>query len=130
MSFITVSQCKQIVRNYLSASGRGGFLTGTVQSVAPLTVLLESGRPLYAADLYITGHCNGLILNLKHKHVGGTEALQDGVVLRRGLAPGDGVLLIARPSTKDGGSKYILLDRIQPFGSREVDTVDPPSDAT
>ena len=57
MSFITVSQCKQIVRNYLSASGRGGFLTGTVQSVAPLTVLLESGLPLYAADLYITGHC-------------------------------------------------------------------------
>ena len=55
MSFITVSQCKQIVRNYLSASGRGGFLTGTVQSVAPLTVLLESGLPLYAADLYING---------------------------------------------------------------------------
>ncbi len=125
MSFITVEQCKQIVKNYLAASGRGGFLTGKVLSVAPLKIELESGLQLTAADLYITDHCNGIAINLKHDH-GGTEALQDGVVIRRGLAPGDGVLLIARPATRDG-QQYILLDRIQPLGAREVNAVDPPS---
>lgn len=135
--FVTVDQSKKIIEGYLKHSGRGGFMTGTVTGVAPLALQTEAGFPLTQADLYVTDSCIGLLLNLTHTHQhDDTEtdgapptakatqpALRDQVVLRRPLAPGDGVLLLCRPD-RVGGVKYILIDRIQPYMvTREVDTV-------
>lgn len=132
--FITVEQCKKIIMQYLGHSGRGGFMTGTVSTVAPLSVVTESGFPIAAGELYVTDGCIGISVSLAHTHkhddvekegAAATEkdtkpALQDHVVLRRALAVGDGVLLLCRPDRLDG-VKYILLDRIQPYTvAREV----------
>ncbi|MFV0497496.1 MAG: DUF2577 domain-containing protein [Candidatus Fimivivens sp.] len=119
MGFITVEQCKTIIKNYLSASGRGGFLTGVVTSVSPLCIMLEGRLPLTAKNLYVTDNCIGLTIDLKHKHGGGLEALAEPVTLRAPLAVGNGVLLMCRPGAS--GQQYILLDRIQPYSNvREV----------
>lgn len=132
--FITGEQCKKIIGGYLGHSGRGGFMTGTITAVAPLSVVTEGGFPIAADELYITDSCVGLALSLAHTHkhddvekegAAAVEkdtrpALRDHVVLRRALAVGDGVLLLCRPDRLDG-VKYILLDRIQPYSiAREV----------
>ncbi len=119
MGFVNVDQCKRLIKNYLDASGRGGFMTGVVTSTAPLCVMLENRLPLTAKNLYITDNCIGLTLDLKHKHGGGTEALTEPVTLREPLAAGDGVLLLCRPGSS--GQQYILLDRIRAYNNaREV----------
>lgn len=124
--FTTVEQCKQVIQNYLGHSGRGGFMTGVVTSVSPLAILAEDRLPITAADLYVTDCCVGLTLSLAHAHryedastaASSTKtsqnALQNGVVLRRPLQAGEGVLLLCRPDNIDG-VRYILLDRIQPY---------------
>lgn len=113
-----LEQLKKVASAAMAASGRGGFLTGTIASASPLTVVLESGLQLTAAELYITDNCIGLFVNLKHTHAGGSvsieESLKNPIQLRRPLQAGDGVLLISRPDSADG-SKYILLDRVQPY---------------
>lgn len=114
---ITVAQCKQIISQYMAASGSGGFLLGTVTATNPLSVVLENGLQLTAADLYVTDNCIGLTVNLNHTHTSSTgieEGLKTPVQLRRPLQAGDGVLLISRPENADG-TKYILLDRVQPY---------------
>lgn len=112
-------------------------MTAVVTSTTPLVVTTESGMSILASDLYVTDNCIGLLLNLTHDHKHeDTEkdgqpptektsdpALRNQVVLRRGLAVGDGVLLLCRPDSIDG-VKYILLDRIQPYiGARVVSAV-------
>lgn len=124
---ITVPQCKQIIAQYMSASGRGGFLIGKVISVNPLAVTLENGLSLIAADLYVTENCIGLSMSLKHSHESGSgkteESLKNKITLRRPLQTGDSVILLSRPQSADG-EKYILLDRIQPYSSvREVNAI-------
>lgn len=119
---ITVEQCKRILKNYLDHSGRGGFLTGVVKSVAPLIINVDNRYDIGAGCLYVTENCIGLIMHFKHEHEHVPERLQNDVVVRRPLQPGDGVLLLCRPDSLDN-VKYILLDRIQPYVvSREVDT--------
>lgn len=135
--FITVEQCKRIINGYLTHSGRGGFMTGVVKSVAPLIVTTDGQTEVIAADLYVTDSCIGLLLNLEHGHnyedtekdgeaptdKDSEKSLRNQVVLRRGLAPGDGVLLLCRPDNIDG-VKYVLLDRIQSYMiAREVNTL-------
>lgn len=118
-----VDQTQKIIGNYLQNSGRGGFVTGVVESVEPLTV--RAGKlVLEEESLYITDSCIGLIMHLEHQHTsscGGTDKrLRDWVILRPALKAGDGVLLLCRPDNVDG-VKYILLDRIQPYQQvREV----------
>lgn len=126
--FVTVEQCKQIISNFLGHSGRGGFMTGVVTAVAPLAIVAEDRLPITAADLYVTDSCIGLSVNLAHAHryedtdeakpttKTSESALQNGVVLRRALQVGDGVLLLCRPDNIDG-VRYILLDRIQPYST-------------
>lgn len=109
-----LEQLKKVASTAMAASGRGGFLTGTIASISPLTVVLESGLQLTAADLYITDNCIGLAVNLKHTHSSGEEGLKNPIQLRRPLQAGDGVLLLCRPENADG-TKYILLDRVQPY---------------
>jgi hypothetical protein len=98
--FVTVEQCKQIIKAYLGNSGRGGFMTGIVSSVSPL--IIQSGQRLEIGDgnTYVTDNCIGLKVN--------------GMELRPPLKVGDGVLILCRPDNA-GGVKYIVLDRIQPF---------------
>lgn len=119
---MTVTQVQKIIGQYMQNSGRGGFITGTVESVSPLSV--KAGKlELGEESLYITDNCIGLIMNLKHDHDDGSPELKDGVVLRDELKPGDGVLLLCRPDKVDG-VKYILLDRIQKYKPvREVDAL-------
>jgi len=122
--FTTVGQVKQVIQGYMQNSGRGGFLTGVVKSVAPLAIEAEK-MTLTEESLYITDSCIGLIMHYRHDHtdsMGGKtdKQLQDDVILREPFKPGDGVLLLARPDTVDG-VKYIVLDRIQPYQEkREV----------
>lgn len=108
--FTTVEQVKTIISNYLASNGQGGFTTGTVQSTSPLVIQGGQRLEIKTDHLYITDSCIGLTL-----------ALPDGkVVLREPLKKGDGVLLLSRPAS-GGNTKYILLDRIQPYqDSREV----------
>lgn len=118
-----VDQAQKIVGNYMEKSGRGGFLTGTVTSVAPLAV--QAGKlTLDEAQLYITDNCIGLVMHLEHSHTcscGETDKrLRDWVILREPFKVGEGVLLLCRPDNVDG-VKYIVLDRVQPYiNVREV----------
>ena len=56
-AFITVEQCKRIISKYLHHSGRGGFMTGTILSVEPLTIRVEDRLTVTEEDLYITENC-------------------------------------------------------------------------
>lgn len=104
--FVTVEQCKKIIKAYLQNSGRGGFMTGTVASTSPLAITAGSKLEISAANTYVTDNCIGLKVN--------------GVELRPPLKAGDGVLILCRPDNS-GGVKYIVLDRIQPYKAvREV----------
>lgn len=104
--FTTVDQVKQIIKNYLAGSGQGGFLTGTVESTAPLKIKCGQRLLIGAEHLYISDGCIGLRIN--------------GRQLRPALKKGEGVLLLCRPNAGDG-TRYILLDRIQPYtANREV----------
>lgn len=104
---VDVEQSKRIIRNFLDYTGRGGFRTGVVLSVSPLKIKLSDKIELDAGDLYITDNCIGL--------------QRGDEILRSPLKVGDGVLLICRPRDTTGESKYILLDRIQPYTAvREV----------
>ncbi|EYE88262.1 hypothetical protein Q428_08665 [Fervidicella metallireducens AeB] len=119
--FTTVEQVKKIITNFLNNTGRGGFMTGVVSSISPLKIKAGARLEIPEENLYITDNCIGLVINLRHKHNYSEGALNDGVVLREALQVGDGVLLLCRPRTVDG-TKYIVLDRIQPYKSvREVD---------
>ena len=137
--FTTVEQAKQIITQMLNNSGRGGFITGTVSSITPLKIRINQRLELTERNIYITESCIGLTINLNHdhkyidKHCSGGESgvtsdmvkteksLKDNVVLRKPLAIGDGVLLLCRPASEEG-SKYILLDRIQPYvNKKEID---------
>lgn len=113
-----VDQVQKIMGNYMQNSGRGGFITGTVTALSPLTV--QAGKlTLDESQLYITDSCIGLAMHLEHSHTcpscGETDKrLRDFVILREAFKPGDGVLLLCRPDNVDG-VKYIVLDRIQPY---------------
>lgn len=89
----------------LDKSGRGGFLTGSVISVSPLQIKLNDKLTLDEDDLYITDNCIGVT---GHHSMGGV------CNIRPPLAVGNSVLLISKPNY-EGSSKYILLDRIQPY---------------
>ena len=52
-AFITVEQCKRIISKYLHHSGRGGFMTGTILSVEPLTIRVEDRLTVTEEDLYL-----------------------------------------------------------------------------
>ncbi len=118
-----VDQVQKIMTGYMQNSGRGGFLTGKVTSISPLTI--QAGKlSLDEASLYITDNCIGLVMHLEHSHIcscGETDKrLRDWVILREPFKVGDGVLLLSRPDNVDG-VKYIVLDRIQPYVNiREV----------
>lgn len=123
--FTTVEQVKKIITNFLNKTGRGGFMTGVVSSISPLKIQVGARLEVPEENLYITDNCIGLTINLKHDHqdIDDSKALQNGVVLRKALSIGDGVLLLCRPNTLDG-TKYIVLDRIQPYSTtREVNGV-------
>lgn len=119
-----VDQAQKIITNYMQKSGRGGFITGTVTSISPLTI--QSGKlALGESQLYITDSCIGLVMHLEHSHTcpacGETDKrLRDWVILREPFKVGEGVILLCRPDNVDG-VKYIVLDRIQPYiNVREV----------
>lgn len=138
--FTTVEQVKSIVQSFLHRTGRGGFMTGTVTSLAPLAVQVGPRLLIPASHLYVTDNCIGLVVVMQHNHRVNehtTEIAQEHshridahmtdqrlrplVELRRPLRVGDGVLLLCRPQ-RGGDTKYILLDRIQPYSEvREVD---------
>lgn len=119
---ITTEQCKKIVSNYMSHRGQGGFMTGVVTSIAPLSVQVEDRLTITEESLYVTDSCIGLVLHPRHTHGGQPEDLKEDVILREPLKAGDAVLLICRPGQNDNGERYILLDKIQPYEEkREVD---------
>lgn len=107
--FVTVEQVKQIVNSLLDKQGRGGFLTGTVSSINPMKIRINSRLELSAASLYITDSCIGI--DIISENGRGT--------VREPLKVGDGVLLLCRPATLDG-TKYIILDRIQEYKEKRT----------
>ena len=90
----------------LKKTGRGGFLTGTITSIVPLKIQISQRLEITSTDLYITGNCIGC--RGLHSHTGGI------CNIREPLKIGDGVLILSRLANQDG-SKYILLDKIQPY---------------
>lgn len=119
--FTTVEQVKTIITNFLNKTGRGGFMTGVVSSVAPLKIKAGQRLEIPEENLYIADCCIGLELNLSHSHGDSEQSLKNGIILRESLKVGEGVLLLCRPSTQEG-TKYIVLDRIHPYKKvREVD---------
>lgn len=121
---ITVEQCKRIIAGYLSHCGRGGFTTGIVRSVSPLIIRVEDRYDVGIGNLYVTENCIGLIMHYRHEHEHDPQRLRNDVIVRRPLQIGEGVLLLCRPDHLDN-SRYILLDRIQPYRvQREVDVRD------
>lgn len=90
----------------MGKTGRGGFLTGTISAVSPLKIRINQRLEISETNLYVTENCIGL----KGAHSSTGAKCQ----IRKPLAVGDGVLLLCRPAS-DEGSKYVLLDRIQPF---------------
>lgn len=97
--FTTVEQVKQLIQGSLKKTGRGGFLTGVVTSIAPLTIKADK-LIIPQAALYVTDN----VIGLRH----------DCAILRPALKPGDGVLLLCRPD-EAAQVQYIVLDRIQPY---------------
>ena len=123
-AWVTVEQCKRIVSNYMSHRGEGGFLTGTILSTGPLTIQTDNQLIIPEECLYVTDHCIGLVMHFEHTHEElMPKDLRNDVIIRQPLKPGEGVLLVCRPSTlADKGDKYIVIDRIRPYQvQREVD---------
>lgn len=108
--FTTVTQVKEIVISFLNKTGRGGFITGVVTSVDPLKIRINQRLEISSSSLYITSNCVGVSISITDG--GGGE-------FSAPLAIGNGVLLLCRPATLDG-SKYILLDKIQPYINQRV----------
>lgn len=119
----------QIVANAVQASQPTDLAIGTVQSIEPLTVKLDTNQQVIRKEiLYRTEAVVERKFRLEnHYHTAGqgttssnksrVTALVDGkaaetegdyIILNKGLAKGDKVLLLA----VQGGQKFIILSRI------------------
>ncbi len=111
--FTTVDQVKTIISNFLTKTGRGGFITGTVSSISPLKIRINARLEITEDNLYISDNCIGISIN-------------SDTTIRDPLTVGDAVILITRPSTIDG-TKYILFDKIKPYVSNKDNKLLEPS---
>src|SRR5690625_934038 len=85
---------------------------GVVSEVDPLEVIVDQRFPLTEDFLIVPESLTRLEVNLQHSHSysDGTtgNALNEPVVIRRGLETGDKVILLRM----QGGQKYLILDRV------------------
>lgn len=103
---------KRAAQDAVAASQPVQVHIGTVLSAEPLRVQVDQRFILPAAALVVPESLTQYEVDLSHGHqyAGGTtgEALTEPVVIRRGLAAGDQVLLLR----VQGGERYVILDRV------------------
>ncbi|AWP28705.1 DUF2577 domain-containing protein [Paenibacillus sp. Cedars] len=85
---------------------------GTVVSLSPLEVRLDQRLTLPEAFLIVPESLTRYEIDLSHVHkLSGSpdteKALTDKIVIRKGLAVGDAVILLR----VQGGQKYLVLDK-------------------
>ncbi|GIQ70772.1 DUF2577 domain-containing protein [Xylanibacillus composti] len=97
----------------VNAGNPVNVLFGTVTDANPLAVQIDQKTTLSQRFLVVPESITRLEISLQHVHEysgGGTTetALNAPVVIRRGLAVGDKVLLLRM----QGGQSYVVLDRV------------------
>ena len=86
---------------------------GTVVSINPLEVRLDQRLTLSEAFLIVPESLTRYEIDLSHVHkLSGSpdteKALTDKIVIRKGLAVGDAVILLR----VQGGQKYVVFDKV------------------
>lgn len=103
---------KRAAQDAVEASQPVQVRVGTVLSTDPLQVQVDQRFILPAAALIVPERLAPYEVDLSHTHRypgGETEAaLTEPLVIRKGLATGDRVLLLR----VQGGEKYVILDRV------------------
>lgn len=96
----------------VAASNPVHVLSGEVIATDPLAVQVDQRFVLPAEFLLVPERLTQYEVNLSHIHgyqgAWTGEALTQPVVIRRGLAAGDRVLLLR----VQGGQQYVILDRV------------------
>jgi hypothetical protein len=103
---------RQAALSAMEAGNPVAIMFGTVTKENPLEVNVDQRFTLDADFLIVPESLTAYEVDLKHSHTTSTgqtdEALTQKVVIRKGLKPGDKVLLLR----VQGGQKYLILDRV------------------
>lgn len=103
---------KQAALGAMDAAGPVVVQLGNVTSINPLKVMVDQRLELTEDFFVVPESLSELKLELKHTHSAGSEttgeALTETVILRKGLAVGDKLLLIRM----QGGQRYVIMDRV------------------
>ncbi|MFB6364240.1 DUF2577 domain-containing protein [Paenibacillus elgii] len=85
------------------------ILFGKVLKKNPLEVFVDQRFTLTEDFLVMPEQLTELKIDLRHTHPGGgSEALAEPIVVRRGLEEGDKVIL----ARMQGGLNYLIIDRV------------------
>ena len=100
----------QVVEKSNAAAQLTDIAVGTVTSASPLTITIDATQtPLQASVLLLTETVTERRTTaLKHKHTEEEPDALDNVLLQRGLAAGDKVLLLR----VQHGQRYVVLSRV------------------
>lgn len=103
---------KQISNNTTGAGYPVAVMLGTVSQVDPLEILVDQRFKIDEDFLIVTERVTKQEIDLKHKHDTNGEPTQDAltekIVIREGLKPGDGVVLLR----VQGGQQFVVLDKV------------------
>ena len=103
-----LSAIKQAAIDAVQAAGPVMVQLGVVTKTEPLTVMVDNRLELTADFLLVPDSLLPLELDLKHTHGTSEEALSDKVMIRKGLAAGDKLLLLRM----QGGQQYVIFDKV------------------
>lgn len=103
---------KRAATEAVNAAGPVVVQIGSVTKINPLEVLVDNRLTLTEDFLIVPESLAELKLDLRHTHTSGSgavgEALAAPVIIRKGLAAGDKLLLIRM----QGGQRYVIMDRV------------------
>lgn len=97
----------------VGASNPVAVQIGSIVSVSPLEISLDQRITLPEAFFYVPESLTRYEIDLSHVHkISGSpdteKALSDKIVIRKGLAVGDAVILLR----VQGGQKFVVLDKV------------------
>ncbi|MGG1878130.1 DUF2577 domain-containing protein [Paenibacillus cisolokensis] len=103
---------KKAALEAVGASNPVAVQIGTVVSISPLEISLDQRITLPEAFLIVPESLTRYEIDLSHVHkLSGSpdteQALTDKIVIRKGLAVGDAVILVR----VQGGQKFVVLDK-------------------
>jgi hypothetical protein len=107
-----IDQIKRAAIAAIESSNPVAVMYGTVTNISPLEVNVDQRFTIDADFLLVPESLTRYEIDLKHNHqyTGGTteDALLDKIVIRKGLAEGDKVVLIR----VQGGQQFLILDKV------------------